>query len=433
MVFQFFTIRFFTPCFLLVFGLTGCAGTTGGNMGRAWTVNGQCEAILEWAQQFEHEIPVHSLKFDGRRNQAIIANLYRPDRFEPVFGFPYDQSHEARMKNISKDVLPYCYWGKKGQRVARILDTPFRKMFHTKGASPETVQAFRPFKMLVEAGFPFKEAMAREVGERLRDEAWRQQALSDIADVPATRDEFIHLQDYYLATGEQKVLNLWPSEQTEYLRRVTVRREEIAKVLLDDALPPPEQLPDSLASLDQIREAKPYLMVLKESGDRDVRTLAKSYEDQKRKIVASLIKDHVDSLMTIPLTEDGFELTQEWFEAFQRKFAHYFDLETVKQALRTFQDKRQAVFEHNRQMIDDRFASLGMGNIARQKEQTLLSETFPLPSDYHLPFYREFRAHYRNTGDSIVLEMLDKSQNIVVNYHQAITGFIRDWLYGRPE
>lgn len=174
-------------------------------------------------------------------------------------------------------------------------------------------------------------------------------------------------------------------------------------------------------------------MALKESGDDDLRALANRYHDQARVIVAALIDDSLVELWGIPHNQDGFRQSQIWLDNFERKFFKYSDMEEVKQARHAFLGKRQSIFEANRRMIYDRFASLGVGNTARQKEQTLIAETFPLPSDYQLPFYREFRDNYRTKGNSTVLDMLDKSKNAVVDYYKAISGFAKDMLYGTPE
>ena len=414
MVGSFFSIRVLVFFCVLVTGLAGCSSMTGGTMGRAWTANSQCEVLLAWVKQFEQEFPLRSIGLYGGQSRATVANLYRPEVFEPVFGFPYEKAHEGTIKEMTEEILPPCSGS-------------------IKGAKPETVQAFRPLKILVDAEFPFQEAMARAVAERIKEEEWRKQALSEIADIPATQDGFANIQDYYLRTGEQEIQNLWTSDQKAYLRRVKARRGEIGKILLDQLLPEPDMFPASFASLENIRAAEPYLLALKESGDQDLRHLAERYTAQKHRIVEKLIGAEVDDLMRIPHNEDGFHLTKEWFEEFQRVFAPYADTEAMQQAVGNFQGKRQAIFENNRRMIYSRFAELGLGNTARQQEEKLIAETFPLPSDYHLPFYREFRANYRNKGNSVVLDMLDKTKNAVMDYYDAVSGFAKGWLHGTPE
>lgn len=398
----------------MVFGLTGCAGMTGGTVGRAWTVNGKCEAILNWAKQFEKEFPLRSIGLYGGQSPATIANLYRPEMFEPAFGFPYEGRHAAEIKDIAQDVLPYCYGAKQGVKA-------------------ETVQALQPLRKLVDPGFPFREVLVYLATERTKDEAWRQKSLSEISSIPATQDGFRNIQDYYLGTGEKKIQNLWTSEQENYLRKVRARRGEIAKILLDDFMPPPDMLPNYQASLEKIGEARPYLIALKESGDEDLRAVAERYYAQERSIVAALIQDSLGELQAIPHNQEGFRLSQEWLEEFERRFIAYSDMEEVKRARQEFLGKREAIFEANGKVIYDRFASLGLGNAGRQKEKTLIAETFPLPSDYQLPFYREFRSHHRNRGDSAVLDLLDKSKNAVVDYYKAISGFAKDIFDGKPE
>lgn len=414
MNFSYCTLRLLVWILFVCVGLTGCAGFSGGTVGRAWTVNGKCEAILNWVQQFEKEFPLRSIGLDGGQSPATVANLYRPEVFEPAFGFPYDKAHEAAINDIAQDVLPYCYGAKQGVKA-------------------ETVQALQPLRKLVDPGFPFREVFVYLATERTKDEAWRQKSLSEVSSVPATQDGFKNIQDYYLGTGEKRIQNLWTSEQENYLRKVKARRGDIAKILLDDFIPPPDTLPNYQASLDKIGEARPYLIALKESGDEGLRAVAERYHAKERSIVAALMQEQIGELRDIPHNQDGFRLSQVWLEEFERRFIAYSDMEEVKRARGEFLRKREAIFEANREVIYGRFSSLDLGNAGRQKEKTLIAETFPLPSDYQLPFYREFRSHHRNRGDSAVLDLLDKSKNAVVDYYKAISGFAKDMLYGSPE
>lgn len=414
MIFSFCTLRL--PVLFLVasFGLAACSGMTGGTMGRAWTVNGKCSAMLDWVKRFEKEFPLRSVGLYGGQSLATVANLYRVEVFEPVFGFSYEKTHEAAINDITQDVLPYCSGAKSGVK-------------------PETLQAFRPLKKLVDAGFPFRSELASLARERTGGEAWRQKALSEIPDVPATQDGFNNIEQYYLGTGESEVKDLWTSDQNEYLRKVRARRGEIAQILLDDFMPQPDMLPNYLASVQKIKEAQPYLVALNESGHDRLRAVAERYDARQRTIVAHLVNEQILELQMIPHNQEGFRLSQAWLEEFERRFFPFSDMEEVTEGRRAFLQKREMIFQANRRTIYDRFASIGLGNTARQQEQTLIAETFPLPSDYQLAFYREFQRHYRNKGDSAVLDLLDKSKKAVVDYYETISGFARDMLYGKPE
>jgi hypothetical protein len=57
-------------------------------------MDGKCQAVWDWSLRFKEEYP-HLSTSAGNWNSHIaeIANLYRNDYFEPVFGFPYRASN----------------------------------------------------------------------------------------------------------------------------------------------------------------------------------------------------------------------------------------------------------------------------------------------------------------------------------------------------
>ncbi|MCA9466275.1 MAG: hypothetical protein KC643_12655 [Nitrospira sp.] len=407
-----FQIRFFLVILWAGLGLAGCASLSGlfGSFG----AETKCREMLPWAQRFEQEFSLQAAWRSGGQGHAVMANLYRHEVFEPVFGFPYEKAQEEKINDIARDVLPYCFGEKPG-------------------VEPALAQKLRLLKKLFDEGFPFDDGLSYLVTVRLKNEAWRQQALSEIPDVPATTEGFLLLEHKYLHDGEREVEYLWPSARQAYLTAVHARQASMAAFLVPWTIPDPDRVPASENGLQTLKEVEPYLAALDNSRERSHQDLAGKYHIRKREIVGGLIQERITALQAIPNTQEGFQLSQAWLAEFERRFLAYGDWAEVQQARLMFLNKRDAIFAANRREIYERFASLGVGNPARRKEQQLIAETFPLPSDYQLAFYREFRANYHKTGDSVVLDLLDKSKRAVVDYYKAISGFAKDMLYGRPE
>ncbi len=396
--------------------LTGIIGETGeGKVGKAMKADEKCSLVWEWYERFPDEYGSAPQRPQRRDNRlARLANLYADSHFVPYFGFSYEQKNAEALRRVDKDVLFFCYGLQKG-------------------VDPQIVAKLSPLKTFFDQGFYFKPALAEFVRQRFNENLWRQKALTAMPSVSETKEGFAELEQDYRTRADKELKDLWPSEQKDFLEAVNARRAAIALILVKKDLPPPDDLAVSFTSARKIHDMGPYLKALAESDDDTNKALARQYHDRLRIIVAALVNERVGELARIPASAEGFQLSRSWFEAFNQTFAMFSEVQEVPRARFAFLEKREAIFQANKDFIYEKFSSLGIGQPAIQKEQALLAETFPLGLDTQLPFYQEFQRNYRKKKESAVLDLLDKGRISLQEYYRSLSDFAKDIIHGTPE
>lgn len=360
-----FQIRFFLVILWAGLGLAGCASLSGlfGSFG----AETKCREMLPWAQRFEQEFSLQAAWRSGGQGHAVMANLYRHEVFEPVFGFPYEKAQEEKINDIARDVLPYCFGEKPG-------------------VEPALAQKLRLLKKLFDEGFPFDDGLSYLVTVRLKNEAWRQQALSEIPDVPATTEGFLLLEHKYLHDGEREVEYLWPSARQAYLTAVHARQASMAAFLVPWTIPDPDRVPASENGLQTLKEVEPYLAALDNSRERSHQDLAGKYHIRKREIVGGLIQERITALQAIPNTQEGFQLSQAWLAEFERRFLAYGDWAEVQQARLMFLNKRDAILQPTEEKFMNALRLWVWAILRGAKNSSLSRKPFPCPPITSLPF-----------------------------------------------
>jgi hypothetical protein len=181
----------------------------------------QCKALVDWMSTLTREYP--KVNFGTTVVDAVFpkaVNLFRDEYSQSLLGKPFTQASEAELKSYDQTVFRSC--GPKQ------LSQPDLTTLQSLRFVLE-----RPF--IARAGqFSYQEAIAG-VNERVALIQWRDQALQDLAALPATPEGFDKLEGFR-TKGTKDLAKVWPSEQQKFLDALDERRKTQALAVVEQTL-----------------------------------------------------------------------------------------------------------------------------------------------------------------------------------------------------
>ncbi len=414
---------YFLTWFLLPVAFSACArftsvvmpktgtfmGSTGeGTVGKAVWTGHKCQAILDWIEPFKQEFPQTDLTVSptGRAKIAQTASLFRDSVFVPVFGFEYNSYNAGKLYKINQKIIHACMgWGKHRNFYYKELFAPLKTFFdNTFGRS--------------------NPALVRYAQDYSRREAWMKKALEDLASVPATPEGFSDLEKNFSRPAEKELEGLSPQEQETFRNALEARRLEIARQVLKDKFPDLSEMNASLETAREIEKAYPYLKVLADANDEESRRTL----DKLEKILSVLVNYRMADLQSIPLNEDGKELTRLWLIGFERDFSPFGKQfpQLYDRQLYMGVERREAVYRETKPSFIAKLEALDTGPDAVEAHQKLLDETFPYYWDKNMTVYRDYEAETRERQKTALKRMFEKAKIPLKEYLKALADLARE-------
>jgi len=430
---------------------TGIAGPGGGgSIGTAWTVDGKCQILLDWASQLQKEYPKMDLRHTvlGKIYRSGAANLFRDKYFVPVFGIPLDQMSKIHRNNIERSIFRTCQRDKE-------FSQPMSNYYYVIS---------RPMTREI-GSFSYTEVTSI-IAEQRQTEKWVDQTLAGIKNLPSTEESFSQIADG-INIGPTKMAKFWPSEVKNFISELESKRGLVAKDILNTLAQDVRKI-DVLAEeagqqLDESRlKFSKYAVFLEDSektglkntmnasvrivaqgimssliskmGNIDIsaedaenilnnsyskfskysefldgaeKTAMKEKMDKKIEVVlAPLVGKRLESLKEIPLSIAGLKESGNWYESFSRAYGGFHNSEVVSSAEKEFSNHHANILKEAKAEFKAKQEALSPNYAGLNKSVELLDDIFPLVSDERNSYYKDFRDVVLNRIDSIHGEML---------------------------
>ena len=195
--------------------------------------------VTEWISRFRQEYPALKVsQYTSAETENGAANLFGDGHFVPVFGRRYSQFDAGQRSHIFYQIYRKC---PHGFRNKPWVGPVFRGAFE-------------------QSGFLKSANIAAIVEKRREVRAWLNEQNDQLDSIPSTAAGFNRLNS--LATkGAARISGLWPSEQTTFNSRVSVRKSKVALSVANDRVSKLPQEGESLSELKSIVAwAKPHVI-----------------------------------------------------------------------------------------------------------------------------------------------------------------------------
>lgn len=393
-----------------------------GTWNTATSVEGKCQALLDWLSQLEREYPeTYKERTSGARPTWPIgqyANLFRDKYFVPVFGVTYQQMDEA-----DRSALLYTVERpEKGQCALEYGDKlrPYLNLFITTFAPSQSVtrttEDTRIFHLL-------KNMNAEE--ERIKKGTTQIEQMSPSEGNLTQLLNELNLENGRSRGGGDAILQwkpefVWPSERAAFQEVVRNKAKEIALRLLEQAEAETAQLSPSPTNAklinNELKKTVTYMAVLGDTPEAQARqaALRNKADDMLRKYFSEPLKQ----LAFIPNKWAGVEASQKWHSEFRQDLDELGTLPTLKQVDDEFSQKRERIFQGAKKEFQAKVTAIqSSGSANMGKADELLRATFSLPGDQLLQSYGEYKkivpayqANAQSEGQSPVVPRRERQQ-----------------------
>lgn len=245
----------------------------------AQTVGQQCDVLAEWISRFRQEYPALKVsQYSAAETEAKAANLFSDAHFVPVFGRPYDGTSAALRNQIFTEIYRKC---PRSQRNTQAIQAVFRGAF---AQLPGIINA---------------QTLRAKMKERREVRAWLQEQNDQLDSIPSSATGFDRLNGL-ATTGAARISGLWPSEQTAFNSRVSVRKSQVALSVANDRISKLPQEGESLSELKSIvASAEPHVI----GADRQKFAALTGLADGRRQeIRVALVERELAALPAYPNT-----------------------------------------------------------------------------------------------------------------------------------
>lgn len=244
----------------------------------AQTVGQQCDVLAEWISRFRQEYPsIEVSQYTSAETENGAANLFGDGHFVPVFGRPYSQFDAGQRSHIFYQIYRKCP----------------REFRYKLWVGPIFRGAFE------QSGFLKPANIAANVEKRREARAWLNEQNDQLDSIPSTAAGFNRLNGL-ATTGAARTSGLWPSEQTSFNSRVSVRKSEVALSVANDRIGKLPQEGESLSELKSIVAwAEPHVI----DADRpQFAALTGLADGRRQEIRVALVERELATLPAYPNT-----------------------------------------------------------------------------------------------------------------------------------